>query len=208
MKSIIPRDEEFFARFEKMGSLIVSGVQEFKDLCDHGDHVEARTRKIKSFEREADEVVHATIEHLHKTFVTPIDRTDIHKLMECLDDILDMTDGASSRINIYQPVMFIQEAKDLADVLLKGVLVIKEMTILVRDLNKNSRRLLDLAVEVNRYENDGDQIRRAAIGRLFREEKNVIELIKWKDILEYIEKATDRCEDVGDIIEGLVLENT
>jgi hypothetical protein len=207
-RSIIPRDEIFYDKFEKIGALIMEGVTELKALVDAGAPYDVRARRIKTIEHESDEVVHTTMEYLHKTFVTPLDREDIHRLVGCMDDILDLSEAAASRIELYKPKEILSEAQDLAGVLLESAKQVKETIDLLRNLKKQSRRILELAVEINRLENDADQIRRMAIARLFREEKDIFELIKWKDIIEHMEGATDRCEDVSDIVEGIVLENT
>jgi uncharacterized protein Yka (UPF0111/DUF47 family) len=124
-----------------------------------------------------------------------------------LDDILDTTEAVSSLLDLYNPRDAMQEALHLSDLLVRGAEKVAEMVGLLRNPGKASDRLAALAVELNQLENDADQAYQQAIARLFREENDPKELIKWKDILELIESATDRCEDVSDIIEGIVLEN-
>ncbi|MDD8012916.1 MAG: DUF47 family protein, partial [Acidobacteriota bacterium] len=149
----------------------------------------------------------SVMSHLHTTFITPIEREDIHQLAVRLDDILDLAEAASSRIDLYRPCHVPREAKELSHVLLESVKLVKEMVGLLPNMKKTGR-IMELTVEINRLEDQADYIRRSTLARLFREEKDPFELIKWKDILEYIERATDRCEDVADITEGIVLENT
>lgn len=207
-RSIIPKDDLFFDKFDRIADLTVQAAEVLKEIIAGDGDIERLARKVKALEHEADEAVHATMEHLHRTFVTPLDRGDIHRLAMRLDNILDLTDAAASRIALYQPKGVPHEAPKLALVLLDSAGVVREMVRLMRRLKEGADRILALAVEVNRLENEADQVRRSAMARLFREEGDVFELIKWKEILEYIEGATDRCEDVSNILEGLVIENS
>lgn len=211
MKSIIPRDELFFDKFDRIASLMVSAAEVLKSLLDGGSAsgggVEMLSRQIKTFEHESDEAVHVTMDHLHRTFVTPLDRGDIHRLAQQLDNVLDLIDAAASRIDQYKPKTILAEARQLGVVLLQSVKVTQEMVVALRHMKKQSDHILELTVEVDRLENEADLIRRTAMARLFHEEGDVFELIKWKEILQHLEEATDRCEDVSDILEGIVLEN-
>jgi predicted phosphate transport protein (TIGR00153 family) len=207
-RSIIPRDEAFFDYFDRVGTKLVEAAECLKRMLEEGGSYEEHARRIKAIESESDELVHHLIERLHKTFVTPLDRQDIYKLAVRLDDILDLTDASSSRIDLYRPKEVMQEALDLARIILQSTKQVSEMIGLLRNLKKQSAHILKLAVEIDRLENDADHIRRIAIARLFRDEGDAKELIKWKDILEHMEAATDCCEDVSDIIEGIVMEST
>lgn len=206
MKSLLPRDDLFFDSFEKIGSLNAIGALKLAELLDEPSEAESLSRRIKLIESECDEVVHRTFDHLHRTFVTPLDRQDIIKLLGRYDDVLDYTESASSRIHLFKPRAIPEEARQLAKLLCECTKVLGEMVALIRDLKKHSEHVLELAVEVNRLENEADLVHRSALSRLFGEEEDVRELIKWKDILLHIESAIDRCEDVADIIEGIVLE--
>jgi predicted phosphate transport protein (TIGR00153 family) len=207
IRSIIPKDVEFYDLFDKICASIVDGVQTLVAMLKATDNASQYPARIKTIEHQTDQAVHALLSKLHKTFVTPIDREAIHQLGGRLDDILDQTEAASSRIEMYCPACMPPEVHELASVLLESVKLVQEMIGLLRHLKKPGR-ILELTVEINRLENQADYIRRSTIARLFREEKNPIELIKWKDILEYLERATDCCEDVANITEGIVLENT
>jgi uncharacterized protein len=206
-KSLLPRDDFFFGQFERMCDKILEGVEVLHNMVEAGTDYTAYAEKLKNIENENDAIVHDVVARLHKTFVTPIDREDIFHLVGRLDDILDLAEGASSRIALYQPKQVPQEARDLSQVLLDSTRVVREMVGLLRHMKK-SAQILELTKKVHFYEHQGDMIRRGTLARLFREEKDVLELIKWKDIQEYIEKGTDRCEDVANITEGIVLENT
>jgi predicted phosphate transport protein (TIGR00153 family) len=206
-KSLVPRDEIFFDLFDEISAGIVEGVRVLVRMIETRENPRENAQKVKTIEHETDQVVHTLMAHLHKTFVTPIDREDIHQLAGRLDDILDMAEAASSRIDLYCPDCIPTEVLDLSNVLLESVKLVQEMISLLRNLKKRAR-ILELAVEINRLEDQADYIRRSTVARLFREERNPFELIKWKDILEYLERATDVCEDVANITEGIVLENT
>jgi predicted phosphate transport protein (TIGR00153 family) len=206
-RSIIPREEVFFDNFEKICALMTEAAKHLRTMLEIGGPYDEAARRIKGIENEADELTHRSIETLHKTFVTPLDRQDILRLVVGLDDILDTTEAVSSLLNLYNPRNAMQMAVRLADLLVQGSEKVAVMVGLLRQLSKQSDRLLTLAVELNHLENEADRAYQQAIARLFQEEDDPKELIKWKDILEHIESATDRCEDVADIIEGIVLEN-
>ncbi len=206
-RSIIPREEVFFDNFEKICALMTEAAKHLRSMLATGGPYGEAARRIKDIESEADELTHRSIETLHKTFVTPLDRQDILRLVVGLDDILDTTEAVSSLLDLYNPRKTLQKAMHLADLLVQGTEKVAAMVGLLRQLSKASDRLLALAVELNHLENEADQAYQQAIARLFQEEDDPKELIKWKDILEHIETATDQCEDVADIIEGIVLEN-
>lgn len=164
--------------------------------------------KVKSLEHEADDTVHRAMDHLHKTFVTPFDRADIHRLLMRLDNIVDLVDAASSRVNLYKPKTVPEEAKSIARVLVDATEVVVKVVKAMKNVKKNAGEIMKLAVEINRLENVADEARRSGIARLFSEENDFKELMKWREIMEHMEGATDRCEDVSDIIQGIVIENT
>lgn len=205
--SLLPKDNYVFDMFDKMCVNLVEGAEVLFRMLEKGsDYVEPAIH-LKTIESQTDQYVHEVISYLHRTFVTPIDREDIFQLVHRLDDILDLTEGAASRIRLYQPKEVPEGGMDLVRVLLESTKLIKEMIGLMRNMKK-STRIIELTVQIKHLENDADLIRRSILAHLFEDEKNVFELIKWKDILDYIEKGTDRCEDVGNITEGIVLENT
>jgi predicted phosphate transport protein (TIGR00153 family) len=206
-RSIIPREEFFFDNFEKICALMTEAAKALRAMLENSGSYAEAAQAIKALEGQADELTHRSIEKLHKTFVTPLDRQDILRLVVGLDDILDTTEAVSSLLELYHPRNTMQEAIDLADLLVQGTEKVAVMVGLLRKLSKQSDRLLALAVELNHLENEADRAYQQAIAHLFKEENDPKELIKWKDILEHIETATDQCEDVADIIEGIVLEN-
>ena len=206
-KSLIPKNEGFFDLFDKICAGILEGVQALLQMLEAKSEWNEYAKRIKTIEHQTDQSVHAVMSKLHKTFITPIDRMDIHDLAVQLDDILDQAEAAASRIDLYCPDCMPSEIKDLTIVLLESVKLVQEMIGLLRKLKK-PERILELTIEIDRLEDEADYIRRSAVARLFREEKNPFEMVKWKDIFEYLERATDCCEDVANITEGIVLENT
>ena len=206
-RSIIPREEVFFDNFEKICGFMTEAARHLMTMLEKGDPYDEAADRIKKLEREADELTYRSIKTLHKTFVTPLDRQDILRLIVGLDDIIDTTEAVSSLLKLYKPSKILPKAADLANLLVQGTEKVAVMVGLLRQLNKASDRIMALAMELNQLENEADQAYQQAIARLFQEEDDPKELIKWKDILEHIEAATDQCEDVADIIEGIVLEN-
>jgi len=207
MKSILPQDNLFFQKFEDIARAGVQAAEGLVELVQGGDPTRL-ARRIKALEHEADEAVHATLDHLHRSFITPLDRSDIHSLVGELDNVVDLIDASASRIDLYRPKEIIPEAQALAVVVLDCAKALLKLTQSLPNLKKNADAIDEMCKEVNRYEDEADAIRRSAMARLFREEKDPFELIKWKEILQLIEEATDRGEDVADLVEGIVLENT
>jgi predicted phosphate transport protein (TIGR00153 family) len=184
----------------------VEGAKEFLALASGKLDVDAGAKRIKEIEHETDVITHRCVEALHKVFITPIKRDDIHKLIVRMDDIMDFVEAASERMALYEIREMTPEVKDMADTLGRAAKAVEEALKGLRDL-KNPKAILEKCVDINRFENEADAILRRALARLFKEEKDPITIIKWKEIYEHLESATDRCEDVANIIEGVVLDN-
>jgi uncharacterized protein Yka (UPF0111/DUF47 family) len=205
LRSIIPRDEEFFTMFDELTGHIVDGAALLQEMMGDGDHVPELASRLHDCEHRGDETVHRALHHLHRTFVTPLDRLDIHLLVTRLDDILDLTNAAGSRLDLYHPKTVRAEGRELSATLLASTQLVQELISLLRNLKKQKERIMALAVEVNTRENEADRQRREAVARLLEEERDPFEFIKWKEIFDLMEQATDCCEDVADTIEGIVL---
>lgn len=201
----MPREGNFFELFAKSGEQILKGAQEFRAMLDDMQNADSRARHIKAIEHDADEITHRTIDLLHKTFITPLDREDIHKLISQMDDIVDFIEAASQRLSLYGIKEATPAAKQLADVCTRAAECIQRSVAHLDDLS-NPQKLIHECVEINRLENDADHILREAVAKLFAEEQDIRQLIKWKEIYELLETVTDRCEDVANTIEGIVLE--
>jgi predicted phosphate transport protein (TIGR00153 family) len=204
---LLPHDPSFFAYFEQQGRKTVEGCRAFLEMVENPTDLDHRAERVMQIEHECDEITHAVVASLHKTFITPIDRNDIYRLITKMDDIMDMVEAAADRLALYDVKQMTKEAVDLARCLVSSAEHVLSAVSGIRDLSK-SETILQHCIEINRLENVADSILRGALARLFREEKDPIAVIKWKEIYETLESATDRCEDVANIIEGVLLENS
>jgi predicted phosphate transport protein (TIGR00153 family) len=201
-----PKEEKFFDFFEELAGRIEAGVTLFLDLVEGGAYDKTKIVRIKEIEHEADNITHRTYAKMHSTFLTPLDREDIYSLINKMDSILDMTESASSRLLLYKVKEPASVLIDQARVLSKSTGKVKAIIHALRDM-KNAPLILQTCIEIHTLENEGDVILRTAMARLFEHEPDVKELIKWKEIHERIEEAIDTCEDVSNIVEGIVLKN-
>jgi predicted phosphate transport protein (TIGR00153 family) len=202
----IPKEEKFFDLFEELAAKIEEGVKFFLAMVEKYEYSDANIARLKQIEHEADSITHKTYEKMHKTFLTPLDREDIYALVNKMDSVIDMIEASAMRLNLYKVKRPSEAIISLARILDKAVQKIKVIVHGMRDM-KNAQMILDACVEVNTLENDGDVVLRITIAELFEKEKDVFELIKWKEIYERLEEAIDVCEDVSNIAEGIVLKN-
>ena len=204
MARLIPRDNSFFAMFSAMSDNLIAGARTLVDLFANYRDVEEQVEHIQRIEREGDELTHAILTKLNQTFITPFDREDIHQLASKLDDVLDFINAAGARIVMYRITAPPPAAAELARIILMQS---EELQKAVSLMQKNGNILIH-CVEINRLENEADQVSQHAIAGLFEHEKDPINLIKIKELLEFLERATDKAEDVADILETVVLKNT
>ena len=202
----MPTEGKFFDLFNKHAELGVKCAKEMVALMTNFDDLELRVHAIENLEKQADKVTHDCIELLHKTFITPLDRDDIHQLITRMDDILDLLEDAAPTISLYDIKAITPEAKRLAELCLACAEKVKLAVELLQNMD-NSRQILTICQEIDRLESDADHVMRAAMSKLFRDEPDVRTLIKLKAIYEILETVTDRCEDVANIIEGIIVEN-
>jgi predicted phosphate transport protein (TIGR00153 family) len=202
---LLPRETSFFDFFDEHATLTVAGARELLALVSNGSSVGPLATRIKEIEHEADIVTHRCVEALHKTFITPIDRHDIHQLISRMDDVLDYIEAAADRLALYEITEMSVPLKQLADVVVRSAEAMAKAVRALRDL-RHAEIIRQACVDVNRLENEADALLRGALASLFRTEKDPIAVIKWKEIYELFETATDRCEDVANVIEGVVLE--
>lgn len=205
-EKLLSKPDRFYALFEKAADLAVSAAELMEQVLAPGADVADLVKKIKAVEHEADSVTHETIEQIHKTFVTPIDRDDIHALICRIDDVIDMTDAVAQRIEMYDLKDGPPSARDLASVLTSATKEVRRAVAGLRDL-KHPQALLASCVEINRIENEGDAALRAGLAKLFREEQDLRKVMMWKEVYEFLESAVDRCEDVANVVEGVVLQH-
>jgi predicted phosphate transport protein (TIGR00153 family) len=203
---LMPTEGKFFDLFNQHAELGVKCAKEMVALMTNFDDLEIRVHAIETLEKQADKVTHNAIDLLHKTFITPIDRDDIHQLITRMDDILDLLEDAAQTISLYDIKAITPEAKRLAELCLACAEKVKAAVALLHNMD-NSRQILAICQEIDRLESDADHVMRAAMSKLFRDEPDVRNLIKLKAIYEILETVTDRCEDVANIIEGIIVEN-
>jgi hypothetical protein len=203
---LMPTEGKFFDYFIQHGELCVKGGKEMVALMTNFDDLEYRVHAIETIEKQADKVTHATLDLLHTTFITPIDRDDIHKLITRMDDILDLMEDAAQTISLYDIKAITAEAKRLAELCQSCCEKVLACVSLLHNM-ENAREILAICSEIDKLESDADHVMRAAMSKLFREEPDVRNLIKLKAIYEILESVTDRCEDVANIVEGIIVEN-
>jgi predicted phosphate transport protein (TIGR00153 family) len=197
--------EQFFDLFEQHAERTCEAAALLAGMLRDGADAQKQAVLVKAAEHGGDEITHAVIERLHQTFITPIDRADIHELISRMDDVLDLVEASAERIALYDIRVIESDAREFAGVLEQAVAEMGAAVRCLRDL-KDRPRLLAHCTEINRLENLGDQLLRRAVARLFREVSDPIHVMKWKEIYDYLENAIDRCEDVANVIEGVALE--
>jgi uncharacterized protein Yka (UPF0111/DUF47 family) len=200
---LIPREVKFFAEFAVLADRIVSGATLLERMLASDPPAWDIALQIKQVENECDAITHQIIQRLNKAFVTPIDREDIHGLATSLDDVMDAVDAAAGVMRRYRIAHLRYGARELASLIWQATMEVK---VAVEVLERRDGVLLH-AVEVNRLENAADDIHDEALRRLFEEEKDAITLIKWKEMLDLLEDATDRCEDCANVLESVVVKH-
>ena len=208
---LMPREAEFFDLFNAHSEEIVKGAKSLvalmAALIESPAEAAKHAEDIDTFENRADKITHDTISLIHTTFVTPFDRDEIHGLIGGLDDILDLIQDVAECLNLYDIHTVTAEARQLADTSLACCERVRSAVILLKSMD-NGAEILRICQEIDQLESDADRVMRTAMSRLFREEADVRQVIKLKAVYELLETVTDRCEDVANIIEGIVLENS
>jgi uncharacterized protein len=206
---LMPREGRFFSLFDQHAEFVVRGSIELVELLRHfsnnGDRNE-RVARILELEHSADRVTRETVSLLHQTFVTPLDRDDIHQLISRMDDVLDLIQDVTEALQLYDIQQLTPEAVQLAELLMECCSRMQQAVKQLATLD-DSARILKLCNEIDQLESQADTVMRTAISKLFREESDVRQLIKLETVYQLLEAATDQCEDVANIIEGVVLEH-
>lgn len=201
--SIVPREEKFFALFKEMAAKVVQGAHLLRELMTDYSDLDAKTKAIRTVEHEADLITHEILNKLNKSFITPIEREDIRSLAQYLDTVLDDIEGVANRLQAYGIEKPTAQAIEMTSLICQATEQIQKA---IGSLQK-LKSIHIFSVEINRLENMADNISREMIGKLFREEADVRELIRWKEIYEKLERCSDRCEDVANVIEDIVVKN-
>lgn len=203
--SLIPKEKKFFELFEEDSKNAVEAAKVLFDLVNHWENVEIKINHVTDLEHQGDEITHKIISSLHTTFITPIDREDIAALAHTIDDIVDFIQAAADAMLIYKVSAPTPRCKELASIIVEAT---EELLKAMPDLRTPGQlqHILTHCVEMNRLENAADRVYRAALGELFTDTINVTDILKWREIYNHMESATDRCEDVANVLEGVALK--
>lgn len=207
----LPQEGKFFDLFNAHAELIVQGGRELSLLVNaletEPETIAEHSRKIDEIENAADEINHQTITLLHTTFNTPLDRDEIHQLISGMDDILDLIQDISEALYLYDVRRLTQEARHIADLSVSCCERVRSAVVLLHNMD-NAQAILKLCKEIDQLETDADRSMRQGIAKLFREEQDMRQVLKMKELYELLELVTDRCEDVANILQAIVLENS
>jgi len=203
---LMPREGRFFELFNAHAERIVEGSRELASMIGTFSELDAHAHRIDNAERAADKITHETITLLHKTFITPFDRDQIHQLITTMDDILDLIQDVAESIALYDLRKVTPEARQLAEICQMCCDRVKSAVALLPDM-KRAEGILKCCEEIDRLESDADRVQRSALQKLFREENDLKQVMKLRVIYDLLESITDRCEDVANVVEGIVLEN-
>lgn len=204
---LLPRDKKFFPMFESQADLILEAAHALHDLFEETDHEKQAeiALNIKNMETAGDDIAHDIFDELDKTFITPFDREDIHQLVSALDDVLDLINGVSQRVRLYRPSKFPPQFRQFSVILIHGGEEIKKAVLELKNLKK-PEKIMASCIRINELENMGDDLYHMVISDLFQNEKDAIELIKIKEVLQTIERACDRVEDVADVMKTIIIK--
>jgi uncharacterized protein len=203
MFQLIPREVKFFDLFDQQAQNIIKASQLLRELVNNFADARAKAHAVKEVEHQGDQITHEIVRKLNTTFITPIDREDIHDLATRLDDVLDFIEAVAERLVVYRIKETTSACRAMADVIVQIALATDRTIKCLRTMDPGFH---EHAVEVNRLENSADNLLRDSLAALFEENGDPIEVIKWKEIYETMETVTDRCEDVANVIEGIILK--
>jgi len=203
LQRFLPRDGDFFVLFRRQAENIVSGATVFAGMLEHYTAVPEQVQKVKAIEHQGDEITHQIFRKLNQTFITPFDREDMHELCGTMDDVIDLIDAAASRFVLYRVDRVRPGTIELAKVIAAAT---AEISASIHSM-ENHDKALQHVIEINRLENESDRVCRTLIAQLFEEEKDPVQIIKWKEIFEVMETSVDKCEDVSNVIESVILKN-
>jgi hypothetical protein len=201
---LFPRSEKFFDMFNEAARNIHQGARVFQQMLEDFRGSDDQWRAVEEYEHEGDKITHRILRTLHQTFITPVDREDIHKLTSVMDDVIDLIEGSAARMAMYRITKPTPAAQRLAGIIVRCTdQIVRGVTALPR-----FESIQEHCIEINRLENEADEVSRAAIAALFLEDVPPLEVIKWKEIYETMETATDRCEDVANMLEEIALKHS
>ncbi len=204
--SILPREEKFFELLEQGTANMVKAAYKLQELLDNLESSDALVAEISEIEHQSDSITHEIIDQLRRTFITPFDREDISLMASSIDDVTDLIQAAADAMLIYKIGKTREKAKDLTNVIVKSTEEVQKATLLLRN-SRQFKQMLVGCVEINRLENLADRIYRSALGELFDGNTDIADVIKWREIYGHIEAATDRCEDLANVMEGIATKH-
>ena len=207
LQRLMPKSDDFFSDFEAQAAAVVEGAVLLKDLLDDFTDVPAKCQAIKDVEHRADDITHRAFERLHTQFITPFHRSEIHRILSRIDDVLDLADAAAERLGLYDIDTVLPESRELAAVLVVQVRKMEEAVKGLRNMKKDPETILAACQEMNKLENQADTLTRKTMAKLFKRGNDPLTVMKWKEIIDLIELAMDAAEEVAHVIEGIVLEN-
>jgi uncharacterized protein len=205
LNRFLPKQEDFYGLLEQVANFAIQGAEQLQNLLDDYTDVDLKLQAMESTEHACDRVTHSTINRLNETFITPFDREDIHRLVITIDDVLDTTEAAAQRMQMCRIKKPTDAARRMSRIILDQAIRIHRAVQGMRD-SRNNNEVLDHCVEIHRLENESDIIMKQAIGHLFDDEKDPIELIKMKEVYENLEIVSDRCEAVANMIQGILVK--
>jgi len=200
---LLPREEKFYSDFQALADELKRGARLLEEMVAPERPVWEKADEIKEVEHKCDFLTHEIIQRLNRTFVTPLDREDIHALARSLDDVMDAIDASATLVRLYRLDTVRFGARELAHI----ITVSTDEVRLALDAMEQHKGLITHAIEINRLENEADRVHQQAVSRLFDDERDPLTVIKWKETLDFLEDATDRCEDVANVIEGVMVKH-
>jgi predicted phosphate transport protein (TIGR00153 family) len=203
---LLPREGKFFDFFNQHADLAAQAAIELASLLADMSQLERRSRAIEKLEKQADQITHHTVQLLHQTFITPLDRDDIHGLINALDDTLDLMEDVATSIVLYDVTAVTADAQKLGEINVTCTAKVREAVGKLESMD-NADAILKLCADIDRLESEADFVFRSALAKLFREEADAKQILKLKEVYQLLESITDKCEDVANVIEGIVLEN-
>ena len=202
----IPKEEKFNDLFEESARNIVKASQALKEMVDTWQFVESRVAEITELEHAGDTITHQIMAQVNRTFVTPFDREDIALLAHTMDDVVDFIHAAADAMFIYKIDRPTERAKELVNIIVQAAAEVERAVCGLRH-RAELKRIFERCVEINRLENMADRVFRSAMAELFEDTTDIAQVIKWREIFEHMESATDRCEDVANVLEGVALKH-
>lgn len=203
----LTKDDLFFNAFTALAQKSVEASKKFVQMLEQPEDAKKLAKEISELEHQGDKATHDCVAALHQTWITPLDREEIHTLVTRLDDVLDSIEAAAERVVLFELDGANAEGLTLAKAVVASCETTQAAVDLLRGIEKHNKKLLELCIEINKHENTADQAYRAAIAKLFKAGNDPLMVMKWRDVYDHLETATDRCEDIANVIEGVVLEH-